>query len=229
MPCPAPGRSCPSTRHAPQADDPAADVFFVHATTYDGGRNWNGPIGDAKSVRFLTRVILPNYAGPFARVGRMFAPRYRQASVYTELTLRDDALEARQFAYDDVRRAFDYFLAHFNQDRPLVVVGVEQGGTLVDRLMDEELAAHPELSHRLAAVYIIDATVLAAAHGPRSPLPACTKPGETALPDGLEPGVRVRFRRYPRRVRTLVGLEPQRRAGAGERAGDPVHEPAPGR
>ncbi len=164
---------------APQADDPAADVFFVHATTYDGGRDWNGPIGDAKSARFLARVVLPNYAGPFARVGRMFAPRYRQASVYTELTLRDDALEARQFAYDDVRRAFDYFLAHFNQDRPLVVVGVEQGGTLVDRLMDEELAAHPEVSHRLAAVYIIDATVLAAAHGPRSPLPACTKPGET--------------------------------------------------
>jgi hypothetical protein len=159
-------------------DDPAADVFFVHATTYDGGRNWNGPIGDAKSVRFLTRLILPNYAGPFARVGRMFAPRYRQASVYTELTLRDDALEARQFAYGDVRRAFDYFLAHFNQDRPLVVVGVEQGGTLVDRLMDEELAVHPDLIHRLAAVYIVDATVLAGAHGPGSSLPACLKPGQ---------------------------------------------------
>jgi hypothetical protein len=163
---------------APQADDPAADVFFVHATTYDGGRNWNGPIGDAKSARFLARVVLPNYAGPFARVGRIFAPRYRQASVYTELTLRDDALEARQFAYGDVRRAFDYFLAHFNRDRPLVVVGVEQGGTLVERLMDEELAAHPELIHQLAAVYIVDATVLAGAHGPQAPLPACQKPGE---------------------------------------------------
>jgi DUF3089 family protein len=168
----------PQNPDAPSADDPPADVFFVHATTYDGGRNWNGPIGDAKSVRFLTRVILPNYAGPFARVGRLFAPRYRQASVYTQLTLRDDALEARAFAYGDVRRAFDYFLAHFNQDRPLVVVGVEQGGTLVDRLMDEELATHPDLERRLAAVYILDATVLAAGHGPGSPLPACTGPGQ---------------------------------------------------
>ena len=81
----------------------------------------------------------------------MFAPRYRQASVYTELTLRDDALAARAFAYGDVRRAFDYFLAHFSQDRPLVVVGVEQGGTLVDRLMNEELVVQPNLMRRLAA------------------------------------------------------------------------------
>ena len=44
--------------------------------------------------------------------------------------------------------------------------------------MDEELAAHPELIHRLAAVYIVDATVLAGAHGPKAPLPACQKPGE---------------------------------------------------
>jgi len=78
--------------------------------------------------------------GPFARSGRLFAPRYRQASLYTALTLRDDARDARQFAYGDVRRAFDDFLDHFNQGRPLIVVGVEQGGTLVDRLMREELA-----------------------------------------------------------------------------------------
>ena len=39
--------------------------------------------------------MLPNYAGPFARLGRIFAPRYRQASLYTLMTLRDDAREAR--------------------------------------------------------------------------------------------------------------------------------------
>jgi hypothetical protein len=166
----------PSRADAPAPGDPLADVFFVHATTYDGGRDWNGPIGDAKSRRFLTHVILPNYAAPFARVGRMFAPRYRQGSVYTELTLRDDALEARQFAYGDVRRAFDVYLARFNRNRPLVVVGVEQGGTLVDRLMREELAEHPDLKQRLAAVYVVDATVIAGGHGPTSPLPACTRP-----------------------------------------------------
>ena len=165
----------------PQADDPAADVFFVHPTTYDGGRDWNGPIGDAKSVRFLTHVILPNYAAPFARAGRLFAPRYRQGSVYTALTMRDDARDARAFAYGDVRRAFDDFITSLSPDRPLIVVGVEQGGTLVDRLMREELAARPGLIKRIAAVYVIDSTVLADQHTPRAILPAClTLPRRTA-------------------------------------------------
>jgi Protein of unknown function (DUF3089) len=168
----------PANPGAAGPTDPPADVFFVHPTTFDGGHDWNGPIADAKAARTLSAAMLPNYAEPFARSGRLFAPRYRQASLYTALTLRDDARDARQFAYGDVQRAFDYFLDHFNQARPLIVVGVEQGGTLVDRLMREELAARPTLIRRLAAVYIIDATVLAADHGPKSALPACAQPGQ---------------------------------------------------
>jgi hypothetical protein len=64
---------------------PAA-IFFVHSTTYDGGRHWNGPIGDRDADAWLSRVVLPNYAGPFARAGAISAPRYRQGSLYTRLT-----------------------------------------------------------------------------------------------------------------------------------------------
>ena len=71
--------------------DPPADVFFVHPTTYDGGRHWNAPIRQDEAERSLQEVMLPNYAGPFVKVGRLFAPRYRQASLYTQLTLREDA------------------------------------------------------------------------------------------------------------------------------------------
>jgi hypothetical protein len=169
----------PTTPAAWTEADPPADVFFVHPTTFDGGHDWNGPIDDPKANRFLTRVILPNYAGPFARVGRIFAPRYRQASVYTTLTLREDARDAREFAYDDVRRAFDYYLAHFNGGRPLVIAGVEQGATLVDRLARDEIAANPGLHARVAAVYMIDTVVLRDVYGPGSPLPACTARDQT--------------------------------------------------
>jgi hypothetical protein len=163
----------PADAATPSPADPSADVFFVHATTYDGGRDWNGPIDDPRASDFLTHVILPNYAGPFVHAGRLFAPRYRQASVYTELTMREDAQDARAFAYGDVRRAFDFYLDHFNQGRPLVVVGVEQGGTMVERLMAEEVAQRPDLVRRIAAVYLIDAVALADDYAPKSPLPAC--------------------------------------------------------
>jgi hypothetical protein len=44
--------------------------------------------------------------------------------------------------------------------------------------MREELAQHPDLIRRLAVVYLVDATALAADHGATSSLPACARPGE---------------------------------------------------
>lgn len=165
----------PNNPAAPTSADLPADVFFVHPTTFDGGKDWNDGIGDSRSNRFLVHTILPNYAGPFVRVGRLFAPRYRQASVFAQLTLHDDAREAREFAYGDVRRAFDFYLDHYNQGRPLVIAGVEQGATLVDRLVREEIAARPGLIKQIAAVYLIDTVALASDYGPTSPLPACQR------------------------------------------------------
>ncbi len=167
----------PARPDQPSGGDPPADVFFIHPTTFDGGRDWNGPIDAPAADRVLERVMLPNYAGPFERVGRLFAPHYRQASLYTQLTLRDDAREARAFAYGDVKQAFDLFLARFNQGRPIVLVGVEQGGTLAQRLLREELVAHPELPYRIAAVYLIDAVALSDDYAPAAPLPACAARG----------------------------------------------------
>ncbi|HEX5777148.1 MAG TPA: DUF3089 domain-containing protein, partial [Caulobacteraceae bacterium] len=145
----------------------AADVFFIHPTTYNGGAHWNAPIDHAEANETLKRVMLPNYAGPFVRVGRIFAPRYRQASLYTRLTLRDDARDARRFAYGDVRDAFRVFVARHNHGRPFVLVGVEQGGELAMRLLTEEIAPNPELRERLAAAYVIGAAVV------DPPIPVC--------------------------------------------------------
>lgn len=161
----------------PAATDLPVDVFFVHPTTFDGGRDWLGPIGQPTADHFLFRVVLPNYAGPFERVGRMFAPRYRQASLYAHLTLREDAREARAFAYGDVRDAFRYYLEHFNQGRPFIVVGVEQGGLLGDRLLREEVARNPDLVRRLAAAYLID-TVTPRAPYQSGPVTACVRRDE---------------------------------------------------
>ncbi|HWE46193.1 MAG TPA: DUF3089 domain-containing protein [Caulobacteraceae bacterium] len=160
------------------ANDPPADVFFVHPTTFDGGDNWNSPIQQNESDELLNRVMLPNYAGPFEKVGRMFAPHYRQAALYAFLTLHDDARDARTFAYGDVAAAFKYYLQHFNQDRPIILVGVEQGGTLVARLA-RETAADPQLRARLVAVYLIDTVVPRDAFAPTSVLPGCTRRDES--------------------------------------------------
>ncbi len=157
----------------PAPGDPGFDVFFVHPTTFDGGHDWNGPISDRRAHTLFTQVVEPNYAAPFASVGRMFAPRYRQASLYTSLTLFDDAIEAREFAYRDVLAAFRAFSDRLSAGRPFILVGVEQGGVLAARLASAEIAPNAALRKRLVAVYLIDAPVPADEHLAGSPAPAC--------------------------------------------------------
>lgn len=155
---------------APGAGDAA--VFFVHSTTYEGGRHWNGPVGTAQGERWLREVVIPNYAGPFARAGAVSAPRYRQASLYTRLTLREDARDARAFAYRDIVAAFDAWLRR-HPDGPIVLAGVEQGGELVARLVRERVAPDASLRARLAAIYLMD--VVVAADGLSPAIPACER------------------------------------------------------
>jgi hypothetical protein len=162
----------------PASGDPPADVFFIHPTTYNGGEEWNGPIDYPRAARQLEEVMLPNYAGPFAKAGRVFAPRYRQASVYAMVSQRDDAREARDFAYGDVEAAFRLFLERFNGGRPLIIVGTEQGGALAARLLRDEVAKDPALAARLAAAYFIQTIVPADDYGPGAAIPACLRRDE---------------------------------------------------
>ncbi|MGE7198128.1 DUF3089 domain-containing protein [Brevundimonas naejangsanensis] len=132
-----------------------AHVFFVHSTTYNGGKEWNGAIDDARALAGLRGAVLPNYAGPLALAGDVSAPLYRQASLYTRLTLREDAREARAFAYQDISAAFDAWLKR-HPDGPIILAGVEQGAELADRLLHERIAPDPALRSRLAAAYLME-------------------------------------------------------------------------
>jgi hypothetical protein len=166
----------PDHPEAPAPGAPAADVFFVSPTTFEGGRDWNDRYDDPKADKVFRRVMAPNYAGPFKRLGRIFAPRYRQAGLYSLLSLNDDAKDARRFPYGDVAAAFRQWRDHYGDDRPFVVVGVEQGGALAERLVAEEIAPNPALRARLAGAYLIE-TVVDAAH---PPLPPCERRDQAA-------------------------------------------------
>ncbi len=163
----------PADPARPTASDGAVDIFFVHPTTYNGGEQWNGPIAYARAARQLASVMLPNYAGPFARVGRVFAPRYRQASVYAMASLREDALDARRFAYGDVKTAFQTYLTRFNGGRPFILVGVEQGGSLAALLLRDRIARDPALLRQMLAAYLLQTVVPADEYGPKALVAAC--------------------------------------------------------
>lgn len=136
-------------------DDPAVgDVFVIVPSIYRGGEHWNLPTDDARRRNQLERIIRPNYAAPYASAGRLFAPHYRQASLYTFMTIREDARLAQNFAYQDIKRAFEYFLEHSPAERPIIIAGHGQGASHAQRLLADYFQG--DLKERLAAAYIID-------------------------------------------------------------------------
>ncbi len=155
------------------ADPRKVDVFFVHGTSFDGGRQWLGSIDSNAAAAEVQNVQLSNYAGPFSLAGNVYAPRYRQASLFTQMTLGEDALEARQFPYRDIEAAFRDFIRTRRGGRGFVIVGVEQGGVLAERLLTDIVAKDESLRSQLVAAYLMQTLAPASAFaGPIQPCAA---------------------------------------------------------
>lgn len=162
------------------ADPRKVDVFFVHATSFDGGKAWLGAVDSRAAQEEVARVQLPNYAAPFAIMGNIYAPKYRQASLYTQLTLREDSVEARAFAYGDVQKAFAEFLRTRRGGKGFVIVGLEQGGLLAERLLHDIVAPDPKLKSQLVAAYLLETLVPADLYAAAdAPFPPCQSRQQT--------------------------------------------------
>ncbi len=126
-----PGPCCPTTAEACDGSgEPPADIFFVSPTTYDGGTRLERARSATEAPTAPSaEVMRPTTPGPSSGSGGSSPRATGQASLYTLLTLREDAREARRFAYADVADAFRYYRDRYNNGRPFILVGVEQGGT----------------------------------------------------------------------------------------------------
>ena len=141
----------------PTPADTVADVFFVHPTTYFWrfGR-WNAPMRLHRLRHYTDRTTIRDQASIFAGVGRLYAPRYRQATLYTFFDKQNPASQAAQeLAYADVKAAFQYYLAHYNHGRPFILAGHSQGGYHATRLLHELVDNNAQLRNQLVAAYLI--------------------------------------------------------------------------
>lgn len=144
--------------------DALADVFFVHPTTYTQAPSsssiWNGSISDGRLQSGVDQEILRYQASALNGAGRIYAPRYRQAHIsayyVADKTLADQAFDV---AYQDVAAAFQYYLDHYNQGRPIILASHSQGTTHLRRLMQSFFDGKP-LHKQLVAAYLIGMPVL---------------------------------------------------------------------
>ncbi|MFM2289071.1 MAG: hypothetical protein RL684_2214 [Pseudomonadota bacterium] len=134
--------------------DPPVDVFFIHPTTLllGGIANASADAGASESKR-VDEAVLRFQASVFNGCCRIYAPRYRQASLKAITTNSPEAHTADELAYGDVARAFDAFLAA-NGGRPFILASHSQGSIHALRLLQERIIGTP-LQQRLVAAYLV--------------------------------------------------------------------------
>jgi hypothetical protein len=137
-------------------DSAKADVFYIHYTTY-----WTTPIyKNAKLgkpvVNMLTNhLALRMQASIFNGSCKVYAPKYRQASIISFTDIDNKGKKPLAFAYKDVKNAFEYYLAHYNKGRPFIIASHSQGSYLAQKLIKEYLENDSSLYKRLVCAYIV--------------------------------------------------------------------------
>ena len=140
---------------APPAPNPGVDVFFVHPTGYITGGDWNSPLDPNTRTEENTRWMMANQASVFNGCCAIYAPRYRETSIYRYVSAPPDiAKKAADFAYADVDRAFTYFIEHYSKGRPFIIASHSQGTEHAFRLIRERIDATP-LEGQFVAGYLI--------------------------------------------------------------------------
>jgi hypothetical protein len=157
-----PADSIPAPLKKNYTTDTSIDIFFIHPTTYTAAEKpfgWNAVIDDSALNKKTDESTILYQASIFNEAGRVFAPRYRQAHLsayYTHDTAT--ALAAFDKAYEDVKAAFEYYLQHYNNGRPIIIASHSQGTTHAKRLLKEFFDGKP-LQHQLVAAYLVGMAV----------------------------------------------------------------------
>lgn len=155
------------------------DVFFIHPTTYFGTDNWN-QAPDNERVNLLTDMfVMRGQAAAFNGCCRIYAPRYRQATIYSFVDRSGSGQAALQLAYEDVERAFEYFLRNYSRDRPFVLASHSQGSVHLRQLIEKRITGTP-LRNRMIVAYPIGFSLNAEELAKSAPdVPVCQSAEQT--------------------------------------------------
>jgi len=135
------------------------DVFFVHPTLYLDtnlvSNQWNASLEDEWINDKVDQTTILYQASVFNGSGKIYAPRYREAHISAYYSGKEkDSQMALDLAYSDVRNAFQYYLDHWNQGRPIIIASHSQGTTHAIRLLQEFFDGR-NLSQQLVAAYLV--------------------------------------------------------------------------
>ncbi|MDD5711752.1 MAG: DUF3089 domain-containing protein, partial [Smithellaceae bacterium] len=149
----------------PSSPDKNVDVFYVYPTTYKkaGPSDPNFCAVDNSMMIHGAQISFQSQAAAFAPYANIFAPYYRQVDATYQLALPFDQQDEniRKVPGADVTAAFEYYVQHYNNGRPFILVGHSQGSAVLKYLLSDYMKAHPDVYRRMIAAYVIGQSVTA--------------------------------------------------------------------
>lgn len=142
------------------ADGTGADVFYLVSTweldwtTPDGKVCHYADVYNPQHQSHMKEGEIGRVAAYMGAENNFYGPVYRHTTIEAFLS-RDESIVADRFfsvPMKDIQSAFDYFIAHRDPERPLVLAGFSQGAKAVVELiksMDDETFSH------LVAAYVM--------------------------------------------------------------------------
>ena len=143
-----------TARPAQPAGHPSIDCFYVYPTVSDQQQ-----VNASLAIQPAERAVAVAQASRFSQVCRVYAPMYRQITLYglahpTAVTPADVAL-----AYDGVLAAWKRYLARDSHGRAFVLIGHSQGASILIRLVQTQVDRSARLRKRLVSAIVLGGNV----------------------------------------------------------------------
>ncbi|MCK9625244.1 MAG: DUF3089 domain-containing protein [Bacteroidales bacterium] len=141
------------------------DVFYVYPTAW-----YKEDTSEPDFCAIDNRIMLIGSQSAFNRqatafetIGNIYAPYYRQADASYILPLSEnqrwnviDSIPAK-----DVTAAFDYYIKHYNNGKPFILVGHSQGSNVLLLLLKNYMYENVDVYARMVCAYVIGYPVTA--------------------------------------------------------------------
>jgi pimeloyl-ACP methyl ester carboxylesterase len=143
-----------SVQPARPAANPSFDCFYAYPTVS------TQPTPNANlTVQPTETAVAMQQASRFSQVCRVWAPMYRQRTVANLATGLGGHRASTNIAYASLLAGWRDYLAHYNDKRPLVLIGHSQGAAMLIRLIQTQIDPNPTLRRRLVSAIILGGNV----------------------------------------------------------------------
>lgn len=134
------------------------DIFFVYPTILDDKKDnrWNASLQDAAHLNEVLNTTIKYQASAWLGLGNLYVPFYRQAHIrsFREEFKQQGGDAALDYAYQDVKNAFEHYIKYLNNGRPIVLASHSQGTLHTARLIQDFFDGKP-LQDQLIAAYLV--------------------------------------------------------------------------